>query len=106
MNRIIGDDQFGSTTRQRIFRYAVLALALIFIMRLGYLQIIEGGAYRLKAEAQAIKQIKIEPFRGTMFDRTGKPIVQNVGGFSIIITPYEFSDVACTDLMSRTTFWP
>ena len=70
MNRILGDDQFGSTTRQRIFRYAVLSLALIFILRLGWLQIVQGGAYRLKAEAQAIKQIKIEPFRGMIFDRT------------------------------------
>ncbi len=94
MNRIIGDEHFGSVSRQRIFRYAVMLLALIFILRLGWLQIVQGGAYRLKAEAQAIKQIKIEPFRGMMFDRHGRAIVQNVGGFSIIVTPYEFTEVS------------
>lgn len=97
---MIGDDQFGSVARQRILRYAVLALSVVFILRLGYLQIIQGGDYRLKAEAQAIKQIKIEPFRGVIFDRHGMPMVQNVGGFSVIVTPYDATDESLTRLAS------
>ncbi|MBI2794121.1 MAG: penicillin-binding protein 2 [Ignavibacteria bacterium] len=88
------DKEFGSSKRQRIFQYVILAVAAVFILRLGWMQIIQGGAYRLKAEAQAIKQVKVEPFRGMMFDRNGRAIVQNAPGFSITITPYEFTDSA------------
>ena len=94
----MNDNEFGSTSRQKIFQYLILGVALIFIVRLGWLQIIQGGAYRLKAEAQAIKQMKVEPFRGMMFDRTGRAVVQNAPGFSITITPYEFTDSSAAAL--------
>ncbi|GMV52324.1 MAG: penicillin-binding protein 2 [Chlorobi bacterium] len=89
---------FGSTTRQRILKWLVFLMAGVFILRLGWLQIIQGGAYRLRAEAQAIKQIKIEPFRGMMIDRNGIPIVQNIPGFSVTVTPYQFTSVVAVRL--------
>lgn len=98
MNRIVGDGEFGSATRQRIFKLTLLAIASIFILRLGWLQIIEGGAYRLRAEAQAIKQIKNEPFRGMMFDRTGRAIVQNIASFTVSVTPNAITPEAITKL--------
>ena len=98
MSRVTGDTEFGSTTRQRIFTYAIFALAAVFIIRLGWLQIVEGGAYRLRAETQAIKKIKIEPYRGIMYDRYGKAIVQNVAGFTVTITPYEATEDAINRL--------
>lgn len=82
---------FGDSNRQRIFTWLVLSLAAAYLFRLGWLQIVQGGAYRLKAEAQAIKQIKIEPFRGVMIDRRGRIVVQNSPGFSVAITPYQFT---------------
>ena len=94
MTRIIGTGEFASSKRQRIFRFAVIAVASIFILRLGWLQIVKGGAYRLKAEAQSIKQIKREPFRGIMFDRNGRAIVQNVASFTVTVTPIDITDDA------------
>jgi penicillin-binding protein 2 len=92
------DSAFGSVERLRILRYVILAISVIYIGRLGYLQIIQGNRYKLKAEAQAIKQISTEPFRGMIFDRYGRAIVQNAPGFSVTITPYEFNDLACATL--------
>ncbi|MFN4985285.1 MAG: penicillin-binding protein 2 [Ignavibacteria bacterium] len=89
---------FGSIERLRILRYVILAICVVYIARLGYLQIIQGNRYKLKAEAQAIKQISTEPFRGMIFDRYGRAIVQNAPGFSITITPYEFTKDACRTL--------
>lgn len=89
---------FGSIERLRILRYVVLAISLLYVGRLGYLQIIQGSRYKLKAEAQAIKQISTEPFRGMIYDRYGRAIVQNSPGFSITVTPYEFNDDACSSL--------
>ena len=92
------DSDFGSIERLRILRYAILAICLIYIGRLGYLQIIQGNRYKLKAEAQAIKQVTTEPFRGMIYDRYGRAIVQNSPGFSITITPYEFTPEANKEL--------
>ncbi|HRK04532.1 MAG TPA: penicillin-binding protein 2 [Chlorobiota bacterium] len=89
---VTNDATFGSPQRQRILRYAVLLMAIVYVGRLGYLQIVQGNVYRLKAEAQAIKAVKIEPFRGNMIDRNGRFVVQNAPGFSITVTPYEFTD--------------
>ncbi len=92
MRAITPDGSFGSEQRQRIFRIVILAVSLVFILRLGWLQIVQGNVYKLKAEAQAIKQIATEPFRGMVYDRNGRAIVQNAPGFSITITPYEFTE--------------
>lgn len=98
MTQFAGDAQFGSPNRQRILTYIVLGMAVLYIGRLGYLQIIQGNVYRLKAETQAIKQLKVEPFRGNMIDRNGRYIVQNAPGFTVTITPYEFTESSCTRL--------
>lgn len=72
MKTIIGSDEgFGSSQRRTIFRVVIIAVLAAYTVRLGYLQIIQGNVYRLKAETQAIKQITVEPFRGNMFDRNG-----------------------------------
>ncbi len=105
-----GNGSFGSVQRQQIFRILILAISVIYIGRLAWLQIIQGNAYKLKAEAQAIKQISTEPFRGMIYDRNGRAIVQNAPGFSITITPYEFTDSACMRLsrilgVADTAIW-
>ncbi|MCX6139691.1 MAG: penicillin-binding protein 2 [Candidatus Kapabacteria bacterium] len=110
MSLFPGDGTFGSAQRQRIFRILILTISLVYVGRLAWLQIIQGNAYKLKAEAQAIKQISTEPFRGMIFDRNGRAIVQNAPGFSITITPYEFTDGACQQLskilgVSDTLIW-
>ncbi len=84
------DSDFGTPIRRTIFRAVCFFILSIFIARLGYLQIIQGNVYRLKAETQAIKQIMIDPFRGNIFDRNGKIIVHNAASFSVTITPNEF----------------
>jgi len=110
MSLLPGDGAFGSIQRQRIFRIVVLAICIVYISRLAWLQIIQGNVYKLKAEAQAIKQISTEPFRGTVFDRNGRAILQNAPGFSITVTPYEFTDGAAKRLsailgVSESLIW-
>ena len=82
---------FASITRQKIFKYVVLFTASVFIIRLGYLQIIKGGMYRSESETQAIKETVVEPFRGNMYDRYGDLMVHNEPSFSVTLTMNEFS---------------
>ena len=98
MSLLPSDGAFGSAQRQRIFQVLILAISVIYVGRLAWLQIIQGSVYKLKAEAQAIKQVATEPFRGMIFDRNGRAIVQNAPGFSITVTPYEFTNESCARL--------
>jgi len=98
MSAIREDSTFASPERQRIFTWIVLALCAVYVGRLAYLQIIQGSEYRSKAEGQAIKQIKVEPFRGTLYDRDGRAIVRNAPGFSVTVTPYECTTSSIAEL--------
>lgn len=82
--------EFGSPVRRNIFLVVLFAIGLAYTVRLVQLQIIEGSEYRLRSETQAIKQLTVEPVRGSMYDRNGKLIVNNAPSFTIQITPKDF----------------
>ncbi len=82
--------EFASSLRQKIFTWLILVTALVFTGRLAFLQLIEGNVFRLKSEAQAIKENIVEPFRGNIFDRSGKLLVHNEPSFTVTLTPNEF----------------
>ncbi len=73
-------------------------LAFIIILGLGistiffrsfYTQIIKGDYYRNLAENNRIRIRPIAAERGTIFDRFGKQLVQNVPNFSLSIVPQD-----------------
>jgi penicillin-binding protein 2 len=82
---------FGSKIRGRILQVLVLIFALLFIGRLGYLQILKGSDYRTESEAQALKKKYVEPFRGNMFDTEGNLLVHNLPSFAVQITKNSFN---------------
>ena len=82
--------EFASLTRQRVIRVIVIIIASIFIIRLGFLQIIKGSDYRVESSAQAIKEDVVEPFRGNMYDRNGELMVHNEPSFSVNLTLNDF----------------
>lgn len=85
-----GEQYFASNSRGQTVRYILFIVLFAFLVRIGFLQLIEGEKYKLTSEAQAIKQIRIEPFRGNIYDRNNKLIVHNEPSFSITLTPYLF----------------
>lgn len=82
--------EFGSPVRRNIFLILFFVIGFAYTARLVQLQIIEGSEYRLRSETQAIKQLTVEPVRGSMYDRNGKLIVNNAPSFTIQITPKDF----------------
>ena len=93
---------FYSPSRERIFRVMVLGITALFIARLGYLQFVRGSELLERSETQAIKRLTKEPYRGCMFDRNGKVMVQNSASYTLVITPNEF-DESCIPLLSSIT---
>jgi len=67
---------------------AFIFLALVLIAgRSFYLQSIKGGYYFSLAENNRIRINYSRAQRGIIYDRNGKPLVKNVSGFSLLITP-------------------
>lgn len=77
---------------RRSARFVVFALvsALVFATlgtRLFYLQIIRGGDFGALADQNSRIEEAIPSTRGLIYDRTGRPLVQNVPTFSVKIRP-------------------
>lgn len=66
----------------------ILVIALIFVVRLFYLQVIDSS-YKLSAENNS-KRIDFEyPARGLIYDRNNKLLVYNQPTYDLMIAPYE-----------------
>ncbi len=72
---------------QRVGRfYGIVQLALVLIAT-GYwfVQIAEGADYRMLAENNRLRKLSIEAPRGLIRDRNGRPLVENVPSYSLLI---------------------
>ncbi|PJA47748.1 penicillin-binding protein 2 [Candidatus Uhrbacteria bacterium CG_4_9_14_3_um_filter_36_7] len=69
--------------------FIVSAFFALFISRTIYFQIIAGETYHLQAENNRFKTIFIEPTRGIIIDRNGKPLAENAPLFTLTMTASE-----------------
>ncbi len=71
----------------RILFLGLLQLALIIILlgRMYYLQIFEGSYYHLLAEGNRIATRPLLPMRGQIYDRKGVPLAQNETSFRVLL---------------------
>lgn len=69
----------------KLFKFFLALIFLIFLGRLAYLQIYQGDHFRAVAEGNRIKEEFLLPQRGIIFDRFGKPLVNNNGSFSLVL---------------------
>ncbi|MDF2928194.1 MAG: mrdA 2, partial [Anaerospora sp.] len=85
---------------------AVIVIAVIggLLLRLAWMQILQGAQYKQVAEQNRIRQISAQAPRGTIYDRNGAPIVANRPSFaiSIILADYTYPEVS-TPLLSALT---
>ncbi len=86
--------------RYKFVKYILYSVIILFSLRLGQLQILEGNKYKSVSESQAIKRVRIEPFRGNIFDKNNDIMVHNEASFSITLTPATFDPNAMPLLSS------
>ncbi len=67
----------------------VLAAFLILLVRLYYLQVVEGPEFRRQSQNNCVRLQGIPPARGLIFDRDGVLLVENRPCFNISIVPRE-----------------
>lgn len=76
---------------------AIFAIfAVVFFLRLVYLQVIVAGDYSAQAQAQRTSYLTIEPRRGTIYDRNGVVLATSVDATTIYVDPTEVTDVNMT----------
>ncbi len=67
---------------------AVMLIALTGLAaRLGQLQVVEGGRFQQLAQRQQLETIALDPRRGRILDRRGRPLAVNIEAPSIYAVP-------------------
>jgi penicillin-binding protein 2 len=75
--------------------FIILAIVILFI-RLWYLQAVKGEYYHEQAESNRIRPVMLRPPRGVIYDRSGRPLVENELVFDISLIPEDAPDLDAT----------
>ncbi|OJU26613.1 MAG: penicillin-binding protein 2, partial [Sphingobacteriales bacterium 41-5] len=79
-------------SRSYIIRIIFLAVFVIIILQLVNLQIF-GSKYHQLAIDNAVFQKIVYPERGIIYDRNGKPVLNNTIMFDLMVTPFEVRNI-------------
>jgi len=74
----------------------IIIVTVVLFIRLWYLQAVKGQYYHEQAENNRIRPVKLRPPRGIIYDRSGRPLVENVLAFDISLVPEDVTDIDAT----------
>lgn len=76
--------------RYTLFVLFVGVMVAVLVVRLWFLQVVQGDRYRAMAEGNRIREVPLEASRGKILDRNGQMLVGNRWALSIFVLPTEF----------------
>ena len=79
-------------SRSRIIRLIFLAVFVVIIDQLFYLQVVEGKYQQLAMDNAVYPKI-VYPERGIIYDRKGKAILNNTRIYDLMVTPAEVKNI-------------
>ncbi|MGC9196127.1 MAG: penicillin-binding protein 2 [Syntrophobacteraceae bacterium] len=79
-----------------VFFALMLLVMMVYLVRLWYLQVINGPYYRYQSENNRIRSEDIVAPRGIIFDRNGVPIVENRPAYDLMIVREDVKDLKGT----------
>lgn len=79
-------------SRSYIIQGVIVAIFVIFFIRLFYLQIVDD-TYKQIADDRGIRKEQVDPDRGQIFDRNGKLIVYNEPSYKLMVVPSQVVDI-------------
>ncbi len=75
--------------RKRVRAHGALAIAAFVLGALGFqffrIQVLRSGDYKLRSESNRFRPLAVPAPRGTVFDRYGKVIADNVPGYAVYV---------------------
>ncbi|MAZ93698.1 MAG: penicillin-binding protein 2 [Bacteroidales bacterium] len=80
------------SSRKNIIIGVFLLVAIIFIIRLFYLQVI-NSSYKLSADNIVLRKVREYPPRGLIYDRYGKLMVFNEAAYDLMVIPRQMKDI-------------
>jgi penicillin-binding protein 2 len=78
--------------RLTAFHAVMVAVFLIFSIRLYELQVIRHDEFQAAADENRLNELPIAAPRGVIYDRNGKPLAKNVPAFNVTIVPADLPD--------------
>lgn len=86
--------------RKHIIQGIFIFVALVYITRLFYLQVLDSE-YKLLAQQNATRKIIDYPFRGLVFARDGEPLVENSTVFDLMVVLRELTIKDTVDFCTK-----
>ncbi len=74
----------------------VVAVWMLLLTRLFYLQVVQGDVYKVSAERNSVRTQRVQAPRGAVFDRGFEPLVDSRPAFEVLVVPHETEDVPAT----------
>ena len=87
------------STQRLVLLITIALVAITYIGRLFYLQVIEDK-YKLSADENVLRRIIDYPSRGLVYDRNGKLLVFNQTVYDLMITPREVKEMDTAEFCS------
>ena len=77
-------------TRVRLYAGVVIVALVVLGLRCLQLQVVSADAYWGVAQGNAVREQRVEPARGAIYDRSGTLLVDNEPTYTIMLTPRYF----------------
>lgn len=87
MSSILQPPQGFRQTRGRLARWLVALVICGLAVQFFRVQILKHTTYALRSDENRIRALSIPAARGTIYDRKGRVLAENVPGYSIVILP-------------------
>jgi penicillin-binding protein 2 len=78
-----GFDSYRVRERAEIARFVLIGAFLVLLGAFFRTQVIQHDKFQLKAETNRLRPIPLTPPRGSIYDRNGRVIAENVPGYSV-----------------------
>jgi penicillin-binding protein 2 len=100
------EERRGPITPQLALRVAIvggvcLVMFGVIFFRLWYLQVLSGDHYLAEANNNQVRDITVQAPRGKVVDRTGRVLIDNRSGYSVVVNPVKLP----TDLASKARLY-
>ena len=79
--------------RGRVFAGIIGVAFGLLILRLGFLQIVQGEFWSTKAVSQQLNDSLVAAHRGTIYDCNGKVLAESMEVWTVIMTPYNIAQL-------------
>ena len=92
------------THRLAILGYIVVAIVLLLLLRLAWMQLLQGPQYKRFAEENRVRRITVAAPRGVLYDRHGRVLADSRPSFALSVIPGEYENAKeATVILARIT---